>query len=796
MLSTLTRACRAVAVSVSSTFTRKNRKRLSRAISGHMRTNPGRSIFEPLEDRTLMSTYYVSTSGSDSNSGTSSSSPWKSIAKVNTVNLNPGDSVLFKGGDTFDGTLNVGSGDTGSSSSPVTFSSYSGQATINSGKSNGALVNNCTNVVFNDLKFTGTSAGSGTQSGITFQGYTNNYYYSGDKVENCNISGYYYAGILLEGGYTNGGLTGVVLTNNSVYNNVNSGIDSVGSAATSLENITVSYNQVYNNYGDGHSAATGNGIELGDVTNAMVEYNVAYLNGSTGGIGGVGIWAYEANDVTFQYNESYDNKTTKGNDGDGFDFDTDVRNSVMQYNYAFGNDGTGAQLDQWQNNSLFTNDIIRYNVFQDNGRKNNYGNLEVWGRVLNSYLYNNVIYTTPGTSGSNSAIRVHNSTIPGLYVDGVHFVNNIIDTSNGAALINIPEGEAQGAQNLTFTGNVYYTNGSAFKIIDGNSTISSLASWQSIGQETWDGKKYGINANPDFVSSNTAVATPEASTSSLASAAAGYKLESNSPALSESLSITSMYGVSTGGLDYYGDTIGSSAATVAGAYQSGPVATSSSGIASTTSPATTAPVTTAPVTTAPVTTAPVATAPVTTAPATNVSSLSGYDIGTIASKGSNSSSSGTFTVTSGGSDIWGTSDAFRYDETSLTGNGTIIAKVSSLSDANAWAKAGVMIRSSLAADSAEVSMLISPNDETSFEQRDATDAATSSVNSATGGDAWVKLVRNGNTFTGYISSDGVNWTQVSSTTVDMSSTVLIGLAVSPHTTSDAETAVFSNVSIV
>jgi hypothetical protein len=330
-----------------------------------------------------------------------------------------------------------------------------------------------------------------------------------------------------------------------------------------------------------------------------------------------------------------------------------------------------------------------------------------------------------------------------------------------------------GASNLTFTGNIYYTNGSAFKIIDGSSTISSLASWQSKGQETWDGKKYGIFANPDFVSSNTAVATPSASTSSLASAAAGYKLESNSPALSESLSLTSMYGVSTGGLDYFGNSIGSTAATVAGAYQAIPVATSSSVIGGGTT-----------------------TTPVTTAPVTNVTSLSGYDIGTVASKGSNSSSSGTFTVTSGGSDIWGTSDSFRYDETALLGDGTIIAKVSSLSDANAWAKAGVMIRSSLSANAPEVSMLISPNDETSFEQRDTTGASTTSVNTATGGDAWVKLVRVGNTFTGYISSDGVNWKLVSTATVDMTGTVMIGLAVSPHTTSAAETAVFSNVSIV
>jgi regulation of enolase protein 1 (concanavalin A-like superfamily) len=61
---------------------------------------------------------------------------------------------------------------------------------------------------------------------------------------------------------------------------------------------------------------------------------------------------------------------------------------------------------------------------------------------------------------------------------------------------------------------------------------------------------------------------------------------------------------------------------------------------------------------------------------------------------------------------------------------------------------------------------------------------------------WVKLVRAGNTFAGYISFDGDNWMLVSSTTVDMTGTILIGLAVSAHSSSAAETAVFSNVSIV
>jgi hypothetical protein len=173
--------------------------------------------------------------------------------------------------------------------------------------------------------------------------------------------------------------------------------------------------------------------------------------------------------------------------------------------------------------------------------------------------------------------------------------------------------------------------------------------------------------------------------------------------------------------------------------------------------------------------------------------MKAYDIGSVGLSGSNSASNGVYTLTGAGADIYDTSDAFRFDETSLTGNGTIIARVDSITDANAWAKAGLMIRSSLASNASEVSMLISPNQASSYETRSSTGATT--TDTLANAQAWEKLVRSGNIFTGYVSNDGIIWTEVGSSTVDMGNTVLIGLAVTSHTTSARETAVFSNVSI-
>jgi Right handed beta helix region len=68
-------------------------------------------------------TYYVSSSsGNDASSGTSQSVPWQTIAHVNAQTFNPGDSILFKRGDTWNESLVPPS--SGASGSPITFDAY------------------------------------------------------------------------------------------------------------------------------------------------------------------------------------------------------------------------------------------------------------------------------------------------------------------------------------------------------------------------------------------------------------------------------------------------------------------------------------------------------------------------------------------------------------------------------------------------------------------------------------------------------------------------------------------------
>jgi hypothetical protein len=60
---------------------------------------------------------------------------------------------------------------------------------------------------------------------------------------------------------------------------------------------------------------------------------------------------------------------------------------------------------------------------------------------------------------------------------------------------------------------------------------------------------------------------------------------------------------------------------------------------------------------------------------------------------------------------------------------------------------------------------------------------------------WVKLQRSGNTFTGYASPDGVNWTLISTKDVGMTGAVTAGLAVTSKRESTLNISTFDGVTI-
>jgi hypothetical protein len=163
--------------------------------------------------------------------------------------------------------------------------------------------------------------------------------------------------------------------------------------------------------------------------------------------------------------------------------------------------------------------------------------------------------------------------------------------------------------------------------------------------------------------------------------------------------------------------------------------------------------------------------------------------------------SGTFTMTGSGTDIWNQSDEFHFAYKMLTGAGSIVAKVESITDTHVWAKAGVMIRSSLEPGSKYAFMCVTPGSGIAFQYR--INADTDSAGTTQTGIAaphWVKLERSlSGRFTAYHSTNGSSWQLVENAlpqNIRMNADAYIGLALTSHDADSTCQAKFSNVQIV
>ncbi len=190
--------------------------------------------------------------------------------------------------------------------------------------------------------------------------------------------------------------------------------------------------------------------------------------------------------------------------------------------------------------------------------------------------------------------------------------------------------------------------------------------------------------------------------------------------------------------------------------------------------------------------------PVASAQATGSSSSSwtGQDIGNTGSVGSQSGIPPTVTMNAGGADIYGNADSFRALYTASTGDTTVVARVASMTNTHAWAKAGVMMRASLSPDAPNVAMLLTASNVCVFQARTSAGADTSTTSGGWfNAPYWVKLMRVGNTFTGYISPDGVTWQLVGTQDIVMPAQVTVALAGSSHTTAAQTVISFSNIAV-
>jgi len=159
---------------------------------------------------------------------------------------------------------------------------------------------------------------------------------------------------------------------------------------------------------------------------------------------------------------------------------------------------------------------------------------------------------------------------------------------------------------------------------------------------------------------------------------------------------------------------------------------------------------------------------------------------------------GTYTMTARCGNIADQSDELHFVYKTLSGVGSIVAKVESVTNTSDSAKAGVMIRDTLDPSSKMALAFARPDGDVRFRRRveDSGDDRTSAAG-ILGLPSWVKLDRDaaGN-FKAFHSADGTAWVPVDDLgdNIQMNATVYIGLALCSNNTEATCEAIFSSVS--
>ncbi|HYG02264.1 MAG TPA: M4 family metallopeptidase, partial [Chryseosolibacter sp.] len=177
------------------------------------------------------------------------------------------------------------------------------------------------------------------------------------------------------------------------------------------------------------------------------------------------------------------------------------------------------------------------------------------------------------------------------------------------------------------------------------------------------------------------------------------------------------------------------------------------------------------------------------------------DIGSVTKAGTLCYKDGIFEVAASGAGIEDRADSFYFTYQPLMGDGEIIAHVNSLQNTNTKAKAAVMIRETLDPDARFAMTTIVSNPlllgtAARFEYRKSTGGKATGANYyATTTPEFIRIVRAGNTVSSFISETNGNWQSIGSTSINLGSTIYVGLAATSDLNGTSAVAEFANVTV-
>jgi len=193
--------------------------------------------------------------------------------------------------------------------------------------------------------------------------------------------------------------------------------------------------------------------------------------------------------------------------------------------------------------------------------------------------------------------------------------------------------------------------------------------------------------------------------------------------------------------------------------------------------------------------------------------LTGIDIGSPRRPGATRLSPRDITVVAGGEDIWGTQDEFHFACVPVTGDFELSARLTGLTMADVYTKAGLMLRASLAAGAEHVFLLAFGDNQPRNQNNGGLEFQSRAVpvGPCTGiyppqplsqppdfpadyPQVWLQLIRAGDQFTGRFSQDGMHWKTYCVHQQALPRTAYLGLAVTSHNANRTVEGGFSELS--
>jgi hypothetical protein len=382
----------------------------------------------------MSESYYVDSSlGNDAGAGTSQSSPWGTLSKVNASRFKSGDHILFKSGSAWQGQLAVRS--SGSEGAPIVIDRY-GEGPMPRIDGAGQVEDvvrlyNVQQVEVRNLELTNHGAQPAIRRGVHI--FLDNF----GTAKHIIVSGLYIHDVNGTNGVEhshkdNGGIVfrtvgnqvpsrfdGLIIERNIVWKVDRSAIVAESYHAMRSHWFPSVNVIIRDNYVDDIG---GDGIVPWATDGALVEHNIARNCNRRAGSYNAGIWPWSTDNSLFQLNEASLTRTTL--DGEGFDSDYNSRNTLFQYNYSHDNEGgfmlicTPGDPTKEDGPGYIGNigTLIRHNISRNDRTRI----FHLAGAAENTIVHDNAIYV-----GSDIVVQMLAVTDWKGWADGAVFRNNV-----------------------------------------------------------------------------------------------------------------------------------------------------------------------------------------------------------------------------------------------------------------------------------------------------------------------------------------------------------------------------------